>query len=107
MKNEDILKAAQKNKSRGQEYENKVFFRGDSYALGAVLILCVVFLCVEYVLTAKSNLSVMTIGLAAVGVQLLHEGKLLHVKWRLMIGGILLLLAAMTGITYIGGLSAL
>lgn len=74
MEKKQILEAAQKNKNRGCEYENKESVK--SSLLGAVIAILVgiaLFL-VEYFAQGSVNVSLIAVGMTAACVQSLYEG---------------------------------
>ena len=88
MDNKEILEAAQRNKTRGNEYENQEFIKSSLLCSIVALIIGSILFLVEYFVKGNVNFSLIIVGLTATAVQLLYEGIKTKKRW-LIIAGIL------------------
>ncbi len=93
MNNEEILKAAQKEKHKGKEFENREGLR--STAVGAVvsLFLTSILLFLQYFVKGTINMGFLSIGVSSAAAQYLYEGIKIKKKSSLVIGIITTIIA--------------
>ena len=92
MERNRILEAAQNNKSRGREYEDREFLKTGAFGSLIALVLCFVLLFVEYFMKGNFNFSVAIMGLSISCFQFLADG-IKTKKWYLITLGCVELIA--------------
>lgn len=95
MKNEEILKAAQNEKHKGKEFENREGLR--STAIGAVvsLFMTAALLFLQYFAKGTINAGFLAIGVSSAAAQYLYEGIKTKKRSSIVLGVITTLLAAL------------
>lgn len=74
MERNKILEEARKNKSRGQEYENKESVRSNLLGSAIAIIIGMALFMIEYFVNHSVNISLIAVGMTAASVQSLYEG---------------------------------
>lgn len=74
MKNKDILMAAQKEKSKGKEFENKQSVKSNLIGSLIALLVGIMLFLLEYFINSSVNIGLIAVGLTAAAVQSLFEG---------------------------------
>lgn len=104
MKDEDILLAAQKEKSRGKEYENKESIRSNLFGSFVALVVGMVLFLLEYFINNSVNIELIAVGMTAAGTQLLFEGLKVKKVYLVVFGIVQLIIAFMMILVFISRL---
>ena len=102
MKKEDILKAAQNERKRANEYENKESLRSGLVGSLAALIVALLLITIEYRSKGTINIGLVAAGMTAAGTDNLFEGIKLKKTGKVIFGAIELLFAAVFILAFIG-----
>ena len=90
-----ILEAAQKNKSRGEEFEFHKERNSYLMSYAASIIIGMILFVIDYFINSILNTSLMVIGVVSVGSNLLFTGITFKKLWKIILGSILLVVALM------------
>ena len=101
-----ILEAARENRGRGKEYENRESVRGSLLGLVVAFAISACLFLAELFVKSEINTSLITVIMAAMGVQSLYEGVRVKKFWLSAIGLVALLIATVAALAFIGGLIA-
>ena len=93
MERNEILKNAQKNTTRGKEYENKESIKSYLVSFLVSLMVGTILLIFELLLKGRLNLCLITVFMVAASVQQMYESIKNQKKYGLIIGGVESLLA--------------
>ena len=99
---EDILRAAQKDRDLGKEYENRVFSKSISIASIISLFVAAVLFFVEYFANKTWNIGLLAVALTTSTVQILYEGTVLKSFWKRIIGFVEAIILILLIIVFIG-----
>ncbi len=102
MDKETILRAAQDEKAKGKEFENREGIRSNVVGLLAALCVGTILFLVEYFVKKTWNIALIAVFMTAAGVQMLYEGIRIKSVWRIIIGSIQLLIAIFFSLGFIG-----
>ncbi len=97
MNNEKILEAARKNKNRGKEFEQKESTRSSLLGTLVALLVGIGLFLLEYFINNSVNIGFIAVGMTALGVQSLYEGKL----YLTVIGAIQTLIALIAILAFV------
>ena len=101
MKNDDILKAAQNNKIRGKEFENREETLSTMLSYAASIIVGTILFAVEYYCKAHINVSLIIVAFTAIGSDALYKGIRLKKTLSTVIGIILSTIALFALVAYV------
>lgn len=101
MDKEKILAAAKNEKRKGHEFEDKVMFRGDTWAVIFTCLISLILLGIEYFSKGTLNTGIITVSMTTVAVENLHTGFKLKKKLYSVSGIICLLMAFIAGFVFI------
>lgn len=104
MKNEDILLAAQKEKNRGKEFENKASIKSNLFGSFVALLVGILLFMLEYCIKDSVNVGLIAIGMTASGAQSLFEGIKVKKAYWIIIGAVQLLIALFAILVFISKL---
>lgn len=104
MKNEDILIAAQKEKNRGKEFENKTSEKSYLFGFFVALLVGVLLFMFEYCIKDSVNVGLIAVGMTASGAQSFFEGIKVKKAYLIIIGVVQLLIALFAIFIFIGKL---
>ena len=104
MKNEDILLAAQKEKNRGKEFENKASIKSNLFGSFVALLVGILLFMLEYCIKDSVNVGLIAIGMTALGAQSLFEGIKVKKAYWIIIGAVQLLIALFAILVFISKL---
>ena len=74
MENNKILEAARKNKSKGNEYENKESIKSNLFGSACAILIGTVLFLIEYFVKNSINISLISVAMTAACIQHLYEG---------------------------------
>ena len=104
MKNEEILLAAQKEKNRGKEFENKASIKSNLFGSFVALLVGILLFMLEYCIKDSVNVGLIAIGMTASGAQSLFEGIKVKKAYWIIIGAAQLLIALFAILVFISKL---
>lgn len=105
MKNDEILSAAQKEKTGG-EYENRVSMKSSLFGTLIGVLLLLALLLLEYFIRGTFDFGLVSVGMTMSGAQSLYEGAKAKKKYLIVIGIVQSLIAVFSVIAFIVGLVA-
>ena len=97
-----ILAAAQQDKYHGSEYEHSIYDRSVSLSALISFLIGILLFVIELVFKHSYNIGFIAIALTAISVHMLYSGCRGKSVWRIIIGVILVVLALIFVIGYIG-----
>ena len=106
MDKETILKAAQNEKSKGKEFENREGIRSAALGMAVSCFITVLFLLIQYFVKGTVNAGFLAIGVSAGAAQYLYEGIRTKKKTSLIIGIVASVLAVLFIAVFISQLFA-
>ncbi|MBQ1196914.1 MAG: hypothetical protein IIX44_11785 [Clostridia bacterium] len=101
MKNDDILKAAQRNKIRGKEFENREETLSTMISYITSIIVGTILFVVEYYSKGHLNISLIIVAITAIGSDTLYKGIRLKKKLSIVMGIILSTIALLALVAYL------
>ena len=99
-----ILEAARENRGRGKEYENRESVRGSLLGLVVASAISACLFLAELFVKSEINTSLITVIMAAMGVQSLYEGVRVKKFWLSTMGVVALLIALVAVLAFVRGL---
>lgn len=93
MNKDKILEAARKKENRSEEYEYDVENSASLISACAILIVGMILFAIEYHLKDMVNVSLITLGVTAIGVDTLYKGIAFKKVWKIVVGIVLSLIA--------------
>lgn len=90
-----ILEAARKKENRSEEYEYNVEDSASIISACVILIVGMILFAIEYYLKDIVNVSLITLGVTAIGTDTLYKGIAFKKAWKIVIGILLSLIALM------------
>ena len=98
----DILKAAQKEGTKGKEYENREGIRSNLVGFLAALLVGTILFLVEFFVKRTWHIALIAVFMSAAGAQILYEGIRIKSVWRIIVGAIQVLIALFFTLGFIG-----
>ncbi len=104
MKQEEILRFAQQDGKRGQEFERREANRGVFLGTLVAIIIGIVLFLLEYYILGNINIGLLVVGITAAAVQALYEGIRTRTIWLIILGAVEAVLSLVTILAFIGKL---
>ncbi len=105
MKNDEILSAAQKEKTGG-EYENKISMKSSLFGTLISIFVLLALLLLEYFIKDTLDFGLIAVGMTMGGAQSLYEGAKAKKKYLIVIGIVWSIIAVFSIFVFISGLVA-
>ena len=96
-----ILQAAQRNRDRGKEFEIHEDTASSLISFAASLMVGIILFAVDYFIKGIINVSLIIVGITALGADTLYRGIVFRKVWKIIVGSILLAIALLIIITYV------
>ena len=93
MDNKTILESARNNGDRGNEYEMKENIRATMISTVVLLAVGMILFAIEYYVKGVLNVSLIILGVSAIGTDMLYRGITFKTLWRIIIGSVISLIA--------------
>ena len=98
---DEILETSSKSKTNA-EYEVEALKQSYRFSYGLGTLLCIGLALIKLLVAREFDYGIFAVLLTVLGVQNIVQGKKLHIIWRLVLGIILVVLASLFTVMYIG-----